>query len=469
MIKRHKILWTTLLLLTFVSLALAACGGATGTAVGKDAAESATVNVPQALPAVLASETEPPAEGPGTESAPVVASLNAGAMVAGQPTTSGADAGPASVIASLDTQAIVAAHEEVISNIYESVLPSVVRIEVAREVTQRQQPNPRSQLPPGFERFFESPGVPEGFVRRGEGSGFVWSEEGYVVTNHHVIAGAARLTVVFADGSEFEAEVLGSDPDSDLAVLKIEVPADGLKAVSIGDSDQLRVGQLALAIGNPFGQEFTMTRGIVSALGRAIQSGTGGFANPEVIQTDAPINPGNSGGPLLDRHGNVIGINSQIISNSGANAGVGFAVPINTARRVVPELIASGTYEYAYIGITGQSLRPDLAEANGLPENTRGVLVVRVAEGGPAQNAGILGSSRSKQLEGVEHPIGGDVITGIDGTRVEGITDLIAYLVENNKPGDHVRLDVLREGREQERVEITLSPRPGPTTTQQKG
>ena len=223
----------------------------------------------------------------------------------------------------IDADAIVAAYELVLGEIYESALGSVVQIKVERDVVRR--------------GFF---GTQQGTVT-GEGSGFVWSDDGYLITSHHVIKDADRISAIFADGSEYGADLVGSDRNSDLAVLKIDLPSGSLSAVSLGDSDDLRVGQLAVAIGNPFGQEFTMTTGIVSALGRTIQGGDSSLGSG-VIQTDAPLNPGNSGGPLLDRQGNVIGINSQIISSSGASAGIGFAVPINTAKRVVPELIASG-------------------------------------------------------------------------------------------------------------------------------
>ena len=248
---------------------------------------------------------------------------------------------PPAAAVSLDAATVVAAHEEVLAGIYESVLPSVVHIEVAQKAGGPQGGAAPPDIPPQFRRFYDRPDAPEGetprgFYRRGEGSGFLWGDEGHVVTNHHVIADADRVTVIFADGLEVEAKVLGSDPDADLAVLKIDLPADRLKGVALGDSNQLKVGQLAVAIGNPFGQEFTMTSGIVSAMGRTIRSADGPFSNPQIIQTDAPINPGNSGGPLLDRLGRVIGINSQIISRSGASAGVGFAVPVNTAKRVVP-------------------------------------------------------------------------------------------------------------------------------------
>ena len=195
-----------------------------------------------------------------------------------------------------------------------------------------------------------------------------------------------RSSVIFADGSAYEAEVLVSDKASDLAVLQIEAPPEYLTPVELGDSGELYMGQIAVAIGGPFGQEFSMTRGIISALGRTVRSGNSAYTNPQIIHTDAPINPG---GPLLDRKGQVIGINSQTISSCGANAGVGFAVPTNTAARVIPELIEYGAYEYAYLGISGASVTTVLAEVNGLSEYTKGVLMTSVTGRGPAASAGI--------------------------------------------------------------------------------
>ncbi len=356
---------------------------------------------------------------------------------------------PASeIIAALDVQEIVAAFEEALGDIYSTVLPSVVQVKVRHSHPVEGQSNAPRQLP---------------FVPS-EGSGFVWSADGHIVTNEHVVESAEHVAVVFADGSEYEATVLGTDPDSDLAVLLIESPPDDLKAVTLGDSDTLSVGQTAIAIGSPFGQEFSMTTGIVSALGRTIRSTAGNYSNPEIIQTDAPINPGNSGGPLLDRFGQVIGINAQIASRSGSNAGVGFAVPINTARRVVPELISNGSYRYAYLGISGASLTSELAAANSLPKDTRGVLVIGVAPDGPAEQFGVMGSADTEEIDGVTYPVGGDVITAIDGVSVDGMDDLVAHLVENNRPGQTVTLDILTLNGVRT-TDVMLGERPQRTTS----
>ncbi len=379
----------------------------------------------------------------------------ADAVLADISSTSSPDTlGPLS-IESLDADAIVAAQEEVMVRIYENVLPSIVRI----TVRQRVDGSPDSRgLPdvPGF-RF---PDLPEDFFERGEGSGFVWDEEGHIVTNNHVIQDADRVTVIFADRMEIEARVLGTDPDSDLAVLELDESKDDARPVTLGDSDALRVGQMAVAIGNPFGQEFTMTSGIISALGRTIRSGSSSFTTPEVVQTDAPINPGNSGGPLLDRKGRVIAVTTQIISRSGVSAGIGLSVPINAAKQVIPALIEDGSYEYSWLGITGITLRPEVAERMDLPRETGGVLVIQVADDSPAERAGLNGSDSTVSIEGVPYPVGGDIIVAIEGTALPLMSDLIAFLTGNTRPGDKVVLDIIRDGDQREQLDVTLGKRP---------
>ncbi len=332
-----------------------------------------------------------------------------------------------------DPGAIVAALEQVLGGIYDTVLPSVVQVKVQTSIATQG-------------------GQPQG----GEGSGFVWSSDGHVVTNHHVIDDGRQITVIFSDGSTYEAKVLGSDPASDLAVLQIDAPPEYLDPVELGDSGELHVGQIAVAIGSPFGQEFSMTRGIISALGRTVRAGDSAYSNPQIIQTDAPINPGNSGGPLLDREGQVIGINSQIISSSGANAGVGFAVPINTAARVIPELIQNGSYEYAYLGISGASVTPVVAEANGLSADTKGVLITSVTGRGPAASAGISGAGQTADQSGYQ------IITSIDGILVEGMSELISELAESFRPGETVTIGILTEQGPRS-VEVILGSRPNAT------
>lgn len=367
---------------------------------------------------------------------------------------------------------VVAAQEQVLTSIYERVLPSVVHIRVTQKVDAGNlMENFQFGLPdmPGLP--FDTPNTPqtpdEPFYSQGEGSGFVWDDEGHIVTNNHVVANATEVRVIFADGSSLEADVLGTDPNADLAVLKVDAADRELTPVELGDSDALKVGQMAVAIGNPFGLENTMTYGIVSALGRTISSGASAFSIPEVIQTDAPINPGNSGGPLLDREGRVIGINTQIVSDSGSNAGIGFAVPVNIAKRVVPALIEKGTYDYAWLGISGQTLSPEIAEVMRLPEGTQGALVIEVTPDGPADAAGLQGSPDKLTRNGVEYPIGGDVITSLDGKPVTGMDDLIRYLTDDLRPGDKVKLEVIRSNGNTVTVEVTLGTRPSAQEMQQ--
>ena len=307
----------------------------------------------------------------------------------------------------------------------------------------------------------DSDGPRDFFFRNGEGSGFVWSAEGHIVTNQHVVADADRVTVIFPDGLELIAEVLGTDADSDLAVLKIEVPSGGLVPIELGDSSDVKVGPLAIAIGNPFGQEFTTTTGIVSAVGRTIRGGNTQFSIPQVIQTDAAINPGNSGGPLLDRLGRVIGINTQIISRTGASTGIGFAVPINAAKQVIPELIEHGEFAYAWLGISGNTVRREILELMDLPSETRGALVIDLARSGPAETAGLAGASRTEETAIGLAPVGGDIIVGIDGSPIKSMDDLITYLIENTRPGDRIAVDVIREGGETATIEVVLGTRPG--------
>jgi 2-alkenal reductase len=363
-----------------------------------------------------------------------------------------------------DPTDLVAAFEQTLIGIHQTALPSVVNIQVTQRVEQPSGFGPPSPFAP----FPETPQTPEVFFQRGEGSGFVWDDEGHIVTNYHVVAGATGVEVRFADGRSVEAEVLGTDPDADLAVIKVDLPADELQPLLLGDSDTLQPGQLAIAIGNPFGQEFTMTSGIISAVGRTIRSGNSPFSIPEVIQTDAPINPGNSGGPLLNRSGEVIGINTQIISRSGANAGIGFAVPINIAKQVVPTLIEGGTFEYAWLGITGQTLSPEVANFMELPAGTIGALVINVVQGSPADEAGLQGSDKMLKVEGQEYKSGGDVIVAIDGQLVREMDDLITYLVEETRPGDKVTLDVIRPDGEKESIPVTLGVRPRPNSVSEE-
>jgi S1-C subfamily serine protease len=308
---------------------------------------------------------------------------------------------------------------------------------------------------PGLNPFGEP--QPEGGTATG--SGFLVDTEGHVITNSHVVEGADQVEVKLGSSeTSYDAEVVGTDPATDVALLKVDAPADSLHPLSLGDSSKIEVGDPVVAIGNPFGLDRTVTSGIVSALQRQIQA-PNGFSISHVIQTDAAINPGNSGGPLIDASGGVIGINSQIQTGgtSSGNVGIGFAVPINTAREVVREIEANGEVKHAYLGINGGSVTPDLAKALKLPVSS-GVLVNEVVKGGPADEAGIKGGDTSATIEGANLRLGGDVITAVDGEGVDGMEEVVDA-VNAASPGDEMELTVDRDG-EIKKIVVTLGVRP---------
>jgi len=291
------------------------------------------------------------------------------------------------------------------------------------------------------------------------GSGFVVDSEGHVLTNNHVIEGANRIQVKLgASDKTYEAKVVGADPTSDLALLKVEAPPDQLHPLTLGKSSEMEVGDPVVAIGNPFGLDRTVTSGIVSALQRQIEA-PDGFSITNVIQTDAAINPGNSGGPLINAAGEVIGINSQIATGGGGNGnvGIGFAIPIDTARSEIHQLIAKGEVEHAFIGISGGTITPELAKAINLPVK-EGVIVQTVVKGGPADKAGIEGGTTSATIDGAEVSLGGDIITEVDGKKVVGM-DEVAEIVNEDKPGESLELTILRDGATKTAT-VTLGDRP---------
>jgi len=398
------------------------------------AAQSATA-VPTAVP-TTAPVVAQSAQSAGTVAAPVVAP-------------------PA------QSSGTVAALEGVLEQVYARVNPSVVNIQVVLTTT-------ASSLSQGFPFGQTVPQTPQ--TQSALGSGFVWDAQGHIVTNYHVVGGADTISVIFADGTTASAEVTGTDVNSDLAVLKVDVPASELHPVQMGDSTQVKVGELAIAIGNPFGLQNTMTLGIISALGRtlpaqATASASGQYYSiPDIIQTDAPINPGNSGGVLVDDTGSVIGVTAAIESAVQSSAGIGFVIPSQIVEKVVPALIDTGHYDHPWIGISGTSLAPDLATAMGLPADQRGALVIQVVPGSPADDAGLMSSTQQVQIQGQEALVGGDVIVAVDGQPVQDFEDLIAYLADSTQVGQTIALQVLRDGNTVS-IDLTLAARPSSETT----
>jgi serine protease Do len=350
----------------------------------------------------------------------------------------------------------IAALQNAYEAVYLNVNPSVVTIEISSRVT--------SAGPFGG----GSQNSQDQIVPTAEGSGFVWDTAGHIVTNNHVIDGAAKINVTFADSSTYPATLVGADPNTDLAVIKVDgAPAALLKPVTVADSTQVKVGQMVVAIGNPFGLSNTMTTGIVSAISRSIPAGASSsqsgpsFSIPDVIQTDAAINPGNSGGVLVDMNGGLIGVPSQIESASGSNSGVGFAIPSAIVSKVAPQLISTGKAAHAYLGISGGSLTPDLVSQFNLKTGQQGIVIASVAAGGPAEKAGL----QPAQVDASGSPTAvGDIITGIDGKTITRFEDLVSYLAGYTEPGQTVTLTVVRAGQEIQ-VKVTLGTQPTQITS----
>jgi 2-alkenal reductase len=300
------------------------------------------------------------------------------------------------------------------------------------------------------------------------GSGFVIDKEGHIVTNLHVVEGAQALEIDFSNGFKARGEVVGTDPDSDIAVIKADAPADQLFPLTLGDSDQLKVGQTVAAIGNPFRLSGTMTVGIISARGRMLESlrqapEGNSFTAGDIIQTDAAINPGNSGGPLLNLAGEVVGINRAIrtetttASGDPSNSGIGFAISINIVKRVVPVLISQGAYDYPYLGISSRDdLSLDLIDSLKLDRPT-GAYVIEVTSGGPADQAGLLAGTERTDVTGLL--AGGDLIIAADGKPIRNYSELVGYMMNNKSPGDQISLTVIRDGKEMQ-IDVTLGKRP---------
>ena len=276
------------------------------------------------------------------------------------------------------------------------------------------------------------------------GSGFVYKDDGYIITNHHVVDNAERVTITFLDGESYIAKIIGTDADLDIAVLKVEIGSTYLQPIPIGDSSHLKVGEPIAAIGNPFGLSGSMTSGIISQIGRLLPQDSG-YSIPDVIQTDAAINPGNSGGPLLNMKGEVVGMNTAIQSATGEFTGVGFAVPSNTIKKVVPVLIRDGIFHHPWMGISGSDVDPDLAKIREL-NSSKGFLIATVVEGSPAEDAGLQGITITKEIDGREYALDGDIIVKIDDKVVRKISDILIHLQREKSIGDEMVMTVNRDG-----------------------
>ena len=291
----------------------------------------------------------------------------------------------------------------------------------------------------------------------GVGSGFVFDKKGHIITNAHVVKDAKKITVTFLDGRSYNADIIGIDEFTDTAVIKVDTKNTILHPLFIGDSSNLKVGESIAAIGNPFGLSGSMSSGIISQVGRLLPSGAG-YSIPDIIQTDAAINPGNSGGPLLNMRGEVVGINTAIQSTTGEFTGVGFAVPSQTIAKIIPNLIKDGEYKHPWIGISGRDIDPDTAGVLQI-EDAIGFLIITVVDGSPAFDAGLIGSEKIIEENGVQYAIGGDIILAVDGIDVRKIDDILIHLQRAKSVGDEMILEILRDGRTTN-ITIVLQERP---------
>jgi S1-C subfamily serine protease len=301
-------------------------------------------------------------------------------------------------------------------------------------------------------------GVPATGKSTALGSGFVYDNQGHIITNYHVIDGATTADVTFTDGNTYSAKVIGKDPYADITVLQITDNFSEEKVIPlpIANSSNIRTAEPVIAIGNPYGLSGTITTGIVSAQGRLLPNPDTGFSIPNIVQTDAAINPGNSGGPLLNIQGQVIGMNTAIFSRTGSYSGIGFAIPSNTIAKEVPLIIKNGTYTHPWLGIAGSSITPDIAQSAGLPRNYKGVVIASVQSGSPAHKAGL--QATTQDMSGSNRHIG-DIITAIDGHPTRQIDDIINYVDSNKNVGDNVKLTINRDGKVMN-LTATLQARP---------
>ena len=355
------------------------------------------------------------------------------------------------------SNSLMDAYQATLESVYAQVDPSVVSIHV---VTQAAASSPVTPFG-GRNRGGQS-GTQ---VSEALGSGFVWDAQGDIVTNNHVVDGATSIDVTFSDGKNYTATTVGTDVYSDLAVIKVNAPASELHPVSVADVTQVKVGEVTIAIGNPYGLQNTMTVGVVSGLGRSLPAGSNlnttgpTYSIPDIIQTDAAINPGNSGGVLLDDQGRVLGVTAAIESASSANAGIGFVIPSTIVNNVIPDLIKSGSHQHPYLGMSGVSLNVDINKVMNLDPQQQGALVETVNSGDPANKAGLQASNNAVTINGGSMNVGGDVVIAADGTPITSMDDLISFLETNTKVGQTITLTILRNGKQMS-VDVTLGTRP---------
>ena len=339
------------------------------------------------------------------------------------------------------------AYQNTLEAVYLKVNPSVVSIQVVDKASAGSSNGGRGSTSPSMAL----------------GSGFIWDTQGHIVTNNHVVNGATSISVTFYEGTTVDATLVGADPNSDLAVIKVNAPANLLVPVQVGDSTQVKVGELVIAIGNPYGLANTMTHGIISALSRTLPVGldsqtaqTGTSYNiPDIIQTDAPINPGNSGGVLVDLNGQLVGVTAAIESSSQSNSGIGFVIPAEIVNKVVVPIVKTGKFDHPWLGITVTSVTPEIAKAMSLNQNQKGALIVEVTAGGPASKANLLGGSQQITINGGNVTVGGDVITAVNDHQITSNDDLISYIFVHTNSGDTVTMTILRQGKEM-KVPVTI-------------
>lgn len=391
-------------------------------------------------------------------SAQPAAQATEAAQAAAAPTVQATETAQGQSSSPIKQSDVIGSLQTTLETIYQQVGPSVVNITVQKTTT-------GVRMTP----FGNMPDQSQSQVEEALGSGFVWDTEGHIVTNNHVIDGADTVTVKFSDGTTASAKVVAADRNSDLAVIKVDPTNLKLSPVTMGDSTQVKVGQLAIAIGNPFGLAGTQTVGFISALDRSLpvdstDSSQASYTIPDIIQTDTAINPGNSGGVLVNDQGEVIGVTSAIESTTNSNAGIGFVIPSSIVEKVVPALIKQGAYEYPWLGLSGLSLTPDLAKEMNLDSNQQGVLVETVTSGGPSDKAGLRSSDKQVTISGSQVAVGGDVIVSINNEPVNVFDDLVGYLLGSTKVGEKVTLGILRDGKETQ-LEVTLQARPSEAET----